>query len=131
MTREFSGVRMLLCLVAVSTVAASQSTVSSPLARDSDSGGGGTGARSAAHSISASFTCAGGKKIRAVFCTAARASVTLDLSDGRRLRLPQSLAAAGARYASPDENIVFWNKGRSAFIEEHGQRTFSGCVQSP
>jgi membrane-bound inhibitor of C-type lysozyme len=33
-------------------------------------------------------------------------------------------------YANRDESFVFWNKGRAAFIEEGGTRTYTGCVQS-
>jgi membrane-bound inhibitor of C-type lysozyme len=81
-------------------------------------------------SISASFVCDGGKKIQAVFTTGSQPSVQLSLSDGRRLVLPQAVSASGARYTNRDESFVFWNKGRTAFIEEAGQRTYTGCVQS-
>jgi membrane-bound inhibitor of C-type lysozyme len=36
---------------------------------------------------------------------------------------------AGAQETNADESFVFWNKGRGAFVEEAGQRTFSGCLQ--
>jgi membrane-bound inhibitor of C-type lysozyme len=80
--------------------------------------------------VSASFACDGGKKIQAIFATGSQPSVTLTLSDGRHLVLPQAVAASGARYTNRDESFVFWNKGRTAFIEEAGQRTYTGCVQS-
>jgi membrane-bound inhibitor of C-type lysozyme len=80
--------------------------------------------------VSASFTCDAGKTIQAVFTTGARPAVSLVLSDGRQLTLPQALSASGARYATADESAVFWNKGRTAFIDEHGRQTYSGCVQS-
>jgi membrane-bound inhibitor of C-type lysozyme len=82
------------------------------------------------HSVSASFACDGGKRIDAVFNTGAQPGVQLSLSDGRHLRLAQAAAASGARYANRDESFVFWNKGRTAFIEELGRRTYTGCVQS-
>ena len=82
------------------------------------------------HTISASFSCDGGKKIEAVFTTGAQPSVRLRLSDGRQIELPQAMSASGARYANRDESFVFWNKGRMAFIEETGQPTYTGCTQS-
>jgi len=82
------------------------------------------------HSITASFACDGGKKIHAIFDTGSQPRVQLSLSDGRHMVLPQAASASGARYANHDESFVFWNKGRTAFIEESGQRTYTGCVQS-
>lgn len=82
------------------------------------------------HSISASFTCEGGRKIQAIFTTGSQPGVQLSLSDGRRLVLPQTVSASGARYSNRDESFIFWNKGRTAFIEEAGQRTYTGCMQS-
>jgi membrane-bound inhibitor of C-type lysozyme len=84
----------------------------------------------AEHSIAASFACEGGKKIQAVFATGAQPRVMLTLSDGREMELPQTLSASGARYASRDESFVFWNKGRTAFVEEAGRQTYMGCVQT-
>ena len=53
------------------------------------------------------------------------------LSDGRALSLPQTLSGSGARYANADESIVFWNKGRAAFIDERGKPSYSGCATPP
>ena len=39
-----------------------------------------------------------------------------------------ALSASGARYANPDESLVFWNKGNTAFLEARGQTTIAGCV---
>jgi membrane-bound inhibitor of C-type lysozyme len=88
-------------------------------------------AGASAQTISAGFACEGGKKIAAVFVNGAHASVRLTLSDGRQLTLPQALSASGARYANADGSIVFWNKGRTAFIEEGGKRTYAQCQQAP
>jgi membrane-bound inhibitor of C-type lysozyme len=55
-------------------------------------------------------------------------SVSLKLSDGRALTLPQTVSASGIRYANADESIIFWNKGDGAFITENNIETFSGCV---
>lgn len=84
----------------------------------------------AAGSIVASFDCEDGRKIQAVFATGAQPGVKLTLSDGRKMELPQAMAASGARYANRDESFVFWNKGRTAFIEEAGHQTYTGCVQA-
>ena len=83
-----------------------------------------------AQRVHASFVCDGGKSIGAVFVAGPPARAELQLSDGRRLRLPQAISASGARYANADASVVFWNKGRTAFIEEGGLQTYSGCLQS-
>jgi membrane-bound inhibitor of C-type lysozyme len=73
------------------------------------------------------FKCAGGKSIDATFYAN---SVSLKLSDGRSLMVPQAMSASGARYANKDETFVFWNKGDTAFITEgkDGKETYSGCA---
>ena len=73
----------------------------------------------------AKFACQGGKTISATFYSN---SVELKLSDGRSLKVPQTMSGSGARYAA-DEPFVFWNKGDTAFITEGGgKETYSGCV---
>jgi membrane-bound inhibitor of C-type lysozyme len=56
--------------------------------------------------------------------------VSLALSDGRRLILPQTLSGSGIRYADAGESFVFWSKGDTAFIEEgpNQTQTYRGCV---
>lgn len=73
------------------------------------------------------FKCQGGKSIDATFYAN---SVSLKLSDGRSLIVPQAMSASGARYANKDETFVFWNKGDTAFVTEgkDGKETFSGCA---
>src|SRR6185437_11782441 len=61
----------------------------------------------------AKFSCHGGKTVSPTFYSN---SVELKLSDGRRLKVPQTLSGSGARYANSDETFVFWNKGDTAFI---------------
>src|SRR5262249_44028116 len=68
-------------------------------------------AQPAAKTIRAHFSCADGKVIDATFINGTPSSVTLALSDGRKLSLPQARSASGARYATKDESVVFWNKG--------------------
>ncbi len=54
--------------------------------------------------------------------------VILKLSDGREVKLPQTISASGVRYANEDESFVFWSKGNGAFILENDIDTFSGCI---
>ena len=84
----------------------------------------------AANTIRAHFSCADGKVVDATFINGKRSSVTLALSDGRKLSLPQARSASGARYATKDEGVVFWNKGDTAFLEETGKTTYGDCVAS-
>lgn len=78
--------------------------------------------------IQARFLCGAGRFIDATFVNGAASSVDLKLSDGRALTLPQTRSGSGARYATADESIVFWNKGNTAFIEEGAKTTFDGCA---
>ena len=81
-----------------------------------------------AAAIEATFVCDAGKRIDAAFVNGPASSVTLALSDGRRISLPQAMSASGARYANANESFVFWNKGDTAFIEENGKTTYSHCT---
>ncbi len=74
-----------------------------------------------------SYVCAESKTIQATYYAD---SVDLVLSDGRSFTLPQAVSASGARYANPDEAVVFWNKGNTATITEGGNpsnETFKQC----
>ena len=71
------------------------------------------------------FNCPDDKTIHAQFKSK---NVYLELSDGRKLNLPQTISADGARYANTDESIVFWNKGDGAFIQEGKKTTYQDCV---
>ncbi|HTY39845.1 MAG TPA: MliC family protein [Candidatus Paceibacterota bacterium] len=72
------------------------------------------------------FVCGGGNSIHATFYAANR--VTLQLSDGRMMTLPQVRSADGARYANSDESFVFWNKGNTAFFQEGKKVPYHDCV---
>ncbi len=72
------------------------------------------------------FACTGGKAIEAGFSDGI---VALKLSDGRSFTLEQVISASGARFANEGEAVVFWNKGRTAFLEEAGSPIFVDCVQ--
>jgi membrane-bound inhibitor of C-type lysozyme len=87
----------------------------------------GGGAQEQTSPITAVFQCTDGRSMTAVFSDS---SVDLTLSDGRHFSLPRAISASGARYANSDESFVFWNKGDTAFIEENGTTTYSGCATS-
>jgi len=76
----------------------------------------------------ARFTCEAGATIDATFYPDDDTFVDLVFGDGRRVSLPHAMSGSGARYANADESLVFWNKGNTAFVEEHGKTTIDGCV---
>ncbi|MDD3531047.1 MAG: MliC family protein [Candidatus Pacebacteria bacterium] len=78
----------------------------------------------------ATFACENNKSVTATFYIGDDRQVDLKLSDGRALSVPRALSGSGARYATPDESFVFWNKGDTAFITEGSATTYSGCVLS-
>jgi hypothetical protein len=93
-------------------------------------------------SVTAAYTCDGGKSIAAAFYDGAvdkapmpgqppmpHGSVSLTLSDGRVMTLAQTISADGARYANFDESFVFWSKGEGALVLENDtEKNFTGCV---
>jgi len=56
-------------------------------------------------------------------------SVSLILSDGRQLTLPQTISASGIRYANSDESVIFFSKGEGALVLENNQQTYIGCIK--
>jgi len=74
------------------------------------------------------YFCDDEKRINAVFDNKS-SSVDLNLSDGRVFVLPNAISASGARYATPDESVVFWNKSETAFIEENGIISYKNCIE--
>lgn len=56
--------------------------------------------------------------------------VVVQLSDGRKFSLPQTLSGSGIRYADSSGTFVFWSKGDMAFVEEGpGQTmTYRDCL---
>jgi len=93
---------------------------------------------------SADYLCDGGKAAQAQFYNgpaqtpqpqpgeppvpAGWAQVSLD--DGRELTLQQTISADGGRYANSDGSVVFWSKGRGAFVEEGGTQTYANCIET-
>ena len=79
--------------------------------------------------ISASFSCDGGKKIKALFLNNGQ-SVDLSLSDGRSRLLQSDISADGGRYTNEDQTFEFWSTGQTAFIQENNLQTYSNCNQT-
>lgn len=77
---------------------------------------------------SVTFNCDESKNIKATFF---KMGVSIVLSDGRKMVLPQVISGSGARYANADESFVFWNKGDTAFVTEGDLTTYNNCVISP
>jgi len=75
----------------------------------------------------ATYECADGKSIVAMFESD---EVELTFDDGRKLALPQAMSGSGARYAAEDDSIVFWIKGKTAFVTEGSDDnvTYKDCV---
>jgi membrane-bound inhibitor of C-type lysozyme len=76
---------------------------------------------------SVTFNCDESKNIKAVFFNM---GVSLVLSDGRKMVIPQVISGSGARYANADESFVFWNKGDTAFVTEGDLTTYNNCAIS-
>ncbi len=74
------------------------------------------------------FTCEAEKALKAEFLDE---SVTLALSDGRLITLPETVAISGARYANTDESFIFHTEDHNAFVEENTTMTYVNCVTRP
>jgi membrane-bound inhibitor of C-type lysozyme len=79
--------------------------------------------------VKATFSCADSKTMKVVFNTGKNGTVDITLSDGRKMNLPVTASAGGARYANKSESVVFWNVGNTARLEENNKETFAGCVE--
>lgn len=87
------------------------------------------------------YVCDAGKQIKAKYYegeeTAVQAGerplpsgkVDLELDDGRKISLHQTISGSGIRYASSDELFVFWSKGSQAFITEDNKETYFNCLE--
>lgn len=78
--------------------------------------------------IRAVFGCDGGRTIDAVFRRFPADTVDLKFGDGRALTLSRALSADGARYATPDGSLVFWNKGRKALLTGKDFSSYTNCA---
>ena len=100
-----------------------------------------TNSPKAAPTAEAIFSCDGGKTIKASFYKGEivpvnpgeppvpTGSIELELSDGRNLKLSQTISASGARYANSDESFIFWNKGDTALVLENNiEKNYTNCT---
>jgi hypothetical protein len=56
-------------------------------------------------------------------------SVYITLSDGRSMRLMQTISGSGVRYANDDESFIFWVKGQDALVlEDNEEKNFHECT---
>lgn len=78
-------------------------------------------------SSSAMYQCVGGATLSAGYGDGV-AKVRLD--NGREFVLAQGISASGARYSNEDGSVVFWNKGRAAFLIENGVETYRECNEA-
>lgn len=69
------------------------------------------------------FTCSDGTRVEVVYAEK-RDYAMVRLGD-KSYKLKQIPAASGAKYS--DGKVVFWNKGRGAFIEIGGEVVYDGC----
>jgi membrane-bound inhibitor of C-type lysozyme len=69
------------------------------------------------------FTCSDGTRVEVVY-SEKRDYAMVRLGD-KSYKLKQIPAASGAKYS--DGKVVFWNKGRGAFIEIGGEVVYDGC----
>ncbi|MGM0438918.1 MAG: META domain-containing protein [Patescibacteria group bacterium] len=76
--------------------------------------------------VEASFDCEEGT-IKAKFYNSEEDPyVELNLNDDREITADLVVSASGAKYESGE--VVFWNKGNEAFLEEDGETTFDNCT---
>jgi membrane-bound inhibitor of C-type lysozyme len=75
------------------------------------------------------YACADDRAIEAIYFAD---KVEIALSDGREMTLPRTMSGSGIRYAEPDDAVVFWSKGKTAFVTEGDQDepTFAGCTEA-
>jgi membrane-bound inhibitor of C-type lysozyme len=64
------------------------------------------------------FQCDAGKSIHAIFY---KQGVHVALSGAEDMFLLQTISASGARYATEDESLVFWNKGDEALVMRNNE----------
>ena len=74
------------------------------------------------------YSCDNGKNMSATFHLPKDDFVNVNLSDSRHFILAHAISADGARYANANESIVFWTRGVTAFVQENGTTTYSGCI---
>lgn len=80
------------------------------------------GVTSSALATEASYSCANGTMVRAIFSAPGpKGSVQLEFAGGKRVVLPQAMSADGGRYAG--HGTEFWIKGKTARLTRSSTRT--------
>ena len=72
-----------------------------------------------------SLRCDDGRVVSATYLSGPRSRVTLQLGD-TGVEAASAVAASGARYATADESLVWWNKGDTTALTWKGRTT--SCV---
>ncbi|MFA6095989.1 MAG: MliC family protein [Candidatus Paceibacterota bacterium] len=84
--------------------------------------------------IEASYACAGGRSIRAIYYGEDEVHLSLDdtLENDRQFYLPKAVSPSGAKYSNGDDSLVFWSEGKGAFVTEGLEHdvTFADCVET-
>ena len=70
------------------------------------------------------FRCAGGATVKAIF-TEADETMTMYLGD-KTYKLKRVPSASDAKYT--DGKVIFWNKGKGAYIQIDGEVVHDGCA---
>jgi len=70
------------------------------------------------------FRCADGATVKAIF-TEADETMTMYLGD-KTYKLKHVPSASGAKYT--DGKVVFWNRGKGAYIQIDGEVVHDGCT---
>jgi membrane-bound inhibitor of C-type lysozyme len=57
-------------------------------------------------------------------------SADVTLSDGRSLRLSETISGSGVRYANKDESFILWTKGTGAIVlEDNEEKNYIDCEE--
>ncbi len=108
-------------MIAIIAAIAALFFLSSPHSHTNDAEG-------VASALPVTYTCDGGRNLIALYGSS---TVTLTLSDGRIITLPQTRSGSGIRYEAGNgtsDVVVFVSKGPNAFLTENGTTTYDNCV---
>lgn len=76
--------------------------------------------------VEASFNCEEGTIDAKFYNSEEDSYAELTLNNDREITADRVVSASGAKYEN--EEVVFWNKGNEAFLEEDGETTFDNCT---
>ena len=75
--------------------------------------------------VKKTYACVDDKSITAAF---SGDIADLELSDGRRIVLNAEASSPTWKYSNTDGSFIFWNQGRTAYVQENGNSTFQNCL---